>query len=198
MSVHGANRLGTNSLLDINVFGRRSGIAAAEYSAENDFVELPENPAQMVVDQVERLRNSTGTERVHAIRLELQECMDANVMVFRTEQTIKTAVDKIAELRKRYRDVSIQDKGKRFNTDLLEAVELGNLLELAEVMATSALARKESRGGHYREDFPNRDDVNFMRHTMAYREVAADGTESIRLDYKPVVQTRYQPMERKY
>lgn len=198
VSVHGANRLGTNSLLDINVFGRRSGIAAAEYSAENDFVELPENPAQMVVDQVERLRNSTGTERVHAIRLELQECMDANVMVFRTEQTIKTAVDKIAELRKRYRDVSIQDKGKRFNTDLLEAVELGNLLELAEVMATSALARKESRGGHYREDFPNRDDVNFMRHTMAYREVAADGTESIRLDYKPVVQTRYQPMERKY
>lgn len=196
--MHGANRLGTNSLLDINVFGRRSGIAAAEYSSKNDFLELPENPAQMVVDQVERLRNSTGTERVSAIRLELQECMDANVMVFRTEQTIKTAVDKIAELRKRYLDVSIQDKGRRFNTDLLEAIELGNLLDLAEVMATSALARKESRGGHYREDYPNRDDVNFMRHTMAYREVADDGTESIRLDYKPVVQTRYQPMERKY
>ena len=124
--------------------------------------------------------------------------MDANVMVFRTEQTIKTAVEKIAELRERYLNVSIQDKGKRFNTDLLEAVELGNLLDLAEVMAVSALARKESRGGHYREDYPNRDDVNFMRHTMAYREVGDDGTESIRLDYKPVVQTRYQPMERKY
>ncbi|SOD84275.1 succinate dehydrogenase flavoprotein subunit [Streptomyces sp. Ag109_G2-15] len=198
VSVHGANRLGTNSLLDINVFGRRAGIAAAEYSAKAEYVELPENPESFVVEQIERLRNSTGNERVAQIRRELQETMDANVMVFRTEQTIKTAVEKIAELRERYNNVAIQDKGKRFNTDLLEAIELGNLLELAEVMAVSALARKESRGGHYREDYPNRDDVNFMRHTMAYREVGDDGTESVRLDYKPVVQTRYQPMERKY
>ncbi|MFD5447798.1 succinate dehydrogenase flavoprotein subunit [Streptomyces sp. NPDC003470] len=198
VSVHGANRLGTNSLLDINVFGRRAGIAAAEYSQKADFVELPENPESLVVEQIERLRTSTGSERVAELRRELQETMDANVMVFRTEQTIKTAVEKIAELRKRYKNVAIQDKGRRFNTDLLEAVELGNLLDLAEVMAVSALARKESRGGHYREDYPNRDDVNFMRHTMAYREVGDDGSESIRLDYKPVVQTRYQPMERKY
>lgn len=198
VSVHGANRLGTNSLLDINVFGRRAGIAAAEYAQKAGYVELPEDPASLVVEQIERLRTSTGTERVAVLRRELQETMDANVMVFRTEQTIKTAVEKIAELRERYRNVSIQDKGKRFNTDLLEAVELGNLLDLAEVMAVSALARKESRGGHYREDYPNRDDINFMRHTMAYREVGDDGTESIRLDYKPVVQTRYQPMERKY
>ncbi|UXY29479.1 succinate dehydrogenase flavoprotein subunit [Streptomyces sp. HUAS TT20] len=198
VSVHGANRLGTNSLLDINVFGRRAGIAAAEYSQKADYVELPEDPASFVVEQIEQLRNSTGTERVAQIRRELQETMDANVMVFRTEQTIKTAVEKIAELRERYKNVAVQDKGKRFNTDLLEAIELGNLLELAEVMAVSALARKESRGGHYREDYPNRDDVNFMRHTMAYREVGDDGTESVRLDYKPVVQTRYQPMERKY
>ncbi|MFJ6724364.1 MULTISPECIES: succinate dehydrogenase flavoprotein subunit [unclassified Streptomyces] len=198
VSVHGANRLGTNSLLDINVFGRRAGIAAAEYAQKAAFVELPEDPASLVRDQIEHLRASTGTERVAVLRRELQETMDANVMVFRTEQTIKTAVEKIAELRERYRNVAIQDKGRRFNTDLLEAVELGNLLDLAEVMAVSALARKESRGGHYREDYPNRDDVNFMRHTMAYREVGGDGTESIRLDYKPVVQTRYQPMERKY
>ncbi|MFF0080885.1 succinate dehydrogenase flavoprotein subunit [Streptomyces canus] len=198
VSVHGANRLGTNSLLDINVFGKRAGIAAAEYSQKADYVELPEDPARLVLDQVERLRDATGTERVSVLRRELQETMDANVMVFRTEQTIKTAVEKIAELRERYKNVSIQDKGRRFNTDLLEAIELGNLLDLAEVMAVSALARKESRGGHYREDYPNRDDVNFMRHTMAYREVGDDGAESIRLDYKPVVQTRYQPMERKY
>ncbi|MEU6809179.1 succinate dehydrogenase flavoprotein subunit [Streptomyces sp. NPDC046831] len=198
VSVHGANRLGTNSLLDINVFGKRAGIAAAEYAAKADYVELPEAPETLVVEQIERLRNSTGTERVSTLRRELQETMDANVMVFRTEQTIKTAVEKIAELKQRYKNVAIQDKGKRFNTDLLEAVELGNLLDLAEVMAISALARKESRGGHYREDYPNRDDVNFMRHTMAYREVGADGTETVRLDYKPVVQTRYQPMERKY
>jgi succinate dehydrogenase / fumarate reductase flavoprotein subunit len=198
VSVHGANRLGTNSLLDINVFGRRAGIAAAEYSATTDYVELPEDPASVVVAQVEGLRNSTGTERVAELRKALQECMDKNVMVFRTEQTIKEAVEEIAHLRERYRNVSVQDKGKRFNTDLLEAIELGNLLDLAEVMAVSALARKESRGGHYREDYPTRDDVNFMRHTMAYREVGADGNESIRLDYKPVVTTRYQPMERKY
>lgn len=198
VSVHGANRLGTNSLLDINVFGRRSGIAAAEYSATTDHVELPEDPASRVVAQVEGLRNNTGTERVADIRKELQECMDTNVMVFRTEQTIKTAVETIGALRERYRNVSVQDKGKRFNTDLLEAIELGNLLDLAEVMAVSALARKESRGGHYREDYPTRDDVNFQRHTMAYRETDSAGNESIRLDYKPVVVTRYQPMERKY
>ncbi|MCF6526098.1 succinate dehydrogenase flavoprotein subunit [Streptomyces sp. JJ36] len=198
VSVHGANRLGTNSLLDINVFGRRAGIAAAEYAAGADFVELPEQPEHQVVEQVERLRDSTGSERVTEIRKALQDTMDRNVMVFRTEQTLKEAVEDIGQLRKRYRNVSVQDKGKRFNTDLLEAIELGNLLDLAEVTAVSALARKESRGGHYREDYPNRDDVNFMRHTMAYREVGDDGTESIRLDYKPVVQTRYQPMERKY
>jgi succinate dehydrogenase / fumarate reductase flavoprotein subunit len=198
VSVHGANRLGTNSLLDINVFGRRAGIAAAEYASHHNHVELPENPTAFVEGEVENLRDATGSERVFEIRKSLQECMDKNVMVFRTEQTLKEAVEEIGELRKRYRDISVQDKGKRFNTDLLEAIELGNLLDLAEVTAVSALARKESRGGHYREDYPNRDDVNFMRHTMAYREVGDDGTESIRLDYKPVVQTRYQPMERKY
>ncbi len=198
VSVHGANRLGTNSLLDINVFGRRSGIAAAEYAATHDFVELPENPDSLVVELVERMRSADGDQRVSDIRKALQETMDANAMVFRTEQTLKQAVSDIAELKERYKRISVQDKGKRYNTDVLEAVELGNLLDLAEVLAVSALARKESRGGHYREDFPTRDDVNFMRHTMAYREVGDDGTESIRLDYKPVVQTRYQPMERKY
>ncbi|MDJ1138410.1 succinate dehydrogenase flavoprotein subunit [Streptomyces iconiensis] len=198
VSVHGANRLGTNSLLDINVFGKRAGIAAAEYSATADHVELPEDPARFVLDEIENLRDATGSERVFEIRKALQETMDKNVMVFRTEQTLKEAVEEIGALRKRFRDISVQDKGKRFNTDLLEALELGNLLDLAEVTAVSALARKESRGGHYREDFPSRDDVNFMRHTMAYREAGDDGTESIRLDYKPVVTTRYQPMERKY
>ncbi|MCE7078641.1 succinate dehydrogenase flavoprotein subunit [Streptomyces sp. ST2-7A] len=198
VSVHGANRLGTNSLLDINVFGRRAGIAAAEYAATADFVELPEAPERFVADEVSRMRDAAGGESVAAIRRELQETMDRNAMVFRTEQTLKQAREDIVELRARYKNVSVQDKGRRFNTDLLEALELGNLLELAEVLVVSALARKESRGGHYREDHPDRDDVNFMRHTMAYREVDSEGNESIRLDYKPVVQTRYQPMERKY
>ncbi|RKT17493.1 succinate dehydrogenase subunit A [Streptomyces sp. 1114.5] len=198
VSVHGANRLGTNSLLDINVFGKRAGIAAADYAQTVEFTDLPENPAEKVQALVDGLRESTGTESVAQIRKELQETMDANAMVYRTGATLKQAVEDIAALRARYKNVSIQDKGFRYNTDLLEAVELGNLLDLAEVLAVSALAREESRGGHYREDFPTRDDVKFMQHTMAYQEVAADGTTSIRLDYKPVVTTRYQPMERKY
>jgi len=198
VSVHGANRLGTNSLLDINVFGKRAGVAAANYAQTVDYTELPENPAEKVQALVDGLRESTGTESVAQIRKELQETMDTNAMVYRTGATLKQAVSDIAALRERYKNVAIQDKGMRYNTDLLEAVELGNLLDLAEVLAVSALAREESRGGHYREDFPTRDDVKFMRHTMAYQEVAEDGTTSIRLDYKPVVTTRYQPMERKY
>ncbi|MGW4382016.1 succinate dehydrogenase flavoprotein subunit [Kitasatospora sp. NPDC004531] len=198
VSVHGANRLGTNSLLDINVFGRRAGIAAAAYADKHDFVELPENPGALVEALVEGLRESTGTESVAQIRKELQESMDTNVSVYRTGKTLQQAVEDVTALKERFKNVSIQDKGSRYNTDLLEAIELGNLLDLAEVLVVSALAREESRGGHYREDFPTRDDVKFMQHTMAYREVAEDGTTSIRLDYKPVVQTRYQPMERKY
>jgi succinate dehydrogenase / fumarate reductase flavoprotein subunit len=198
VSVHGANRLGTNSLLDINVFGRRAGIVGAEYSAGVDFLELPANPESAVVDMIESMRASTGSQRVAAVRADLQATMDLNAQVYRTEGSLKQALSDIADLKNRYAQVSVQDKGKRFNTDLLEAIELGFLLDLAEVLVVSALAREESRGGHYREDYPRRDDVNFMRHTMAYREVGADGEASIRLDYKPVTQTRYRPMERKY
>ena len=198
VSVHGSNRLGTNSLLDINVFGRRAGIAAAEYATSHDYVELPEAPASTVVELIERLRDSAGTERVGAIRAEMQETMDANAGVYRTEETLKQALTDIKVLQKRYLDVSIQDKGRRYNTDLLEAIELGFLLDLAEVLVVGAQNRKESRGGHAREDFQARDDENYMKHTMAYREVDAKGEHSIRLGYKPVVVTRYQPMERKY
>lgn len=198
VSVHGSNRLGTNSLLDINVFGRRAGIAAAEYATSHDFVELPQAPEATVVELIERLRDSAGTERVGAIRAEMQETMDANAGVYRTEETLKQALSDIKSLQKRYLDVSIQDKGKRYNTDLLEAIELGFLLDLAEVLVVGAQNRKESRGGHAREDFQARDDENYMKHTMAYREVDAKGEHSIRLGYKPVVVTRYQPMERKY
>ena len=171
MSVHGANRLGTNSLLDINVFGRRAGIAAAEYAKLG---RLPPSrptagrrPWSRLVESAARPR--TGRERVADIRTELQETMDANAAVYRTEETLKQALEDVQLLKERYRNVAVQDKGKRYNTDLLEAVELGFLLDLAEVMVVGALARKESRGGHAREDYPTRDDVNFMRHTMAYK-----------------------------
>ncbi|MEV0678363.1 succinate dehydrogenase flavoprotein subunit [Actinosynnema sp. NPDC050436] len=197
VSVHGANRLGTNSLLDINVFGRRAGIAAAEYANAHEHVELPENPAAQVEAQVALALSEHGHERVADIRTELQATMDANASVYRTEDTLKTALHDVQALKERYQRITVQDKGKRFNTDLLEAVELGFLLELAEVLVVGALARKESRGGHAREDYPNRDDTNFMRHSMYYKQgegLSAD----IRLDYKPVTFTRYQPMERKY
>ncbi|NIH82556.1 succinate dehydrogenase flavoprotein subunit [Amycolatopsis viridis] len=209
VSVHGANRLGTNSLLDINVFGRRAGIAAAEYATTHDFVELPEDPAKMVEGMVEHLRTAHGGERVADIRTELQQTMDTNAAVYRTEDTLKTALTDVQRLKERYGRISIQDKGKRYNTDLLEAIELGFLLDLAEALVNAALARKESRGGHAREDYPNRDDVNFMRHSMSYK-VLPDKPDpdaplgisgfmaDIRLDYKPVTFTRYEPMERKY
>ncbi|OOL31181.1 fumarate reductase [Rhodococcus rhodochrous] len=197
VSVHGANRLGTNSLLDINVFGRRAGIAAAEYASTHDHVDLPEDPARNVVEWLERILGAGGKERVADIRSELQQSMDNNASVFRTEETLSKALEDIHALKERYKNITVQDKGKRYNSDLLEAVELGFLLEMAEVTVAGALNRKESRGGHAREDFPTRDDENFLKHTMAYKE----GTElisPIRLDYKPVVQTRYEPMERKY
>ena len=198
VSVHGANRLGTNSLLDINVFGRRAGIAAAEYAHSHEFVELPEDPQGQTITLVEMLRSSTGGERVATLRREMQETMDLNAQVYRTEATLKQALGDVQELKRRYRNVAIMDKGVRYNTDLMEAIELGFLLDLAELVVLGALARQESRGGHAREDYPNRDDVNFMRHTMAYRAVDTSGDESVRLDYKPVTITRYQPMERKY
>jgi succinate dehydrogenase / fumarate reductase flavoprotein subunit len=196
--VHGSNRLGTNSLLDINVFGRRAGIAAADYAnATTDFTGLPDEPAAVVIDMVTTLRESTGTERVADIRTALQTSMDINAAVYRTEATLKEALNDVRLLKERYARVSIMDKGQRYNTDLLEAVELGFLLELAEILVVGALVRTESRGGHAREDYPNRDDTNWMRHTMAYKQ-GMELTADIRLDYKPVVQTRYQPMERKY
>jgi succinate dehydrogenase / fumarate reductase, flavoprotein subunit len=163
-----------------------------------DFDDLPENPETAVVAMIESMRDAGGSERVAAIRQELQATMDINAQVYRDEGSLKQALSDIDGLKARYVNVSVQDKGKRFNTDLLEAIELGFLLDLAEVLVVSALARNESRGGHFREDYPNRDDVNFLRHTMAYRELEADGTTRVRLDYKPVVETRYKPMERKY
>ncbi|MFI2489887.1 succinate dehydrogenase flavoprotein subunit [Promicromonospora kroppenstedtii] len=216
VSVHGSNRLGTNSLLDINVFGKRSGRAAAEYAKTASFHELPEDPTVRVVEQLDEMRNRPDGERIADIRKALQDTMDLNAQVFRTGDSLNAALADIRELQKRYRNASVQDKGKLFNTDLLEAIELGFLLDIAEVTVVAAINRKESRGGHYREDFPNRDDANYMLHTMAYRRptAASDQAEGhvegyfdhveefdgykVVLGSKPVVQTRYEPMERKY
>jgi succinate dehydrogenase / fumarate reductase flavoprotein subunit len=201
VSVHGSNRLGTNSLLDINVFGKRSGRYAAEYANNAEFVDLPKDPAKEIRELVESLRNSDGTESISDIRRELQEEMDRGAQVFRTEESLTNVLKVIADLRTRYTNIAVQDRGKKYNTDLLEAIELGFLLDLAEVLVVSALNRRESRGGHMRDDYPDRDDENYMVHTMAYLTGdphSANPDDHIRIDWKPVVITNYQPMERKY
>lgn len=193
VSVHGANRLGTNSLLDINVFGKRAGIYAVEYAKDASFVDVPEDAVAETVKLIEHMRNARGTEKIAVIRKELQDTMDKNAQVYRTEESLNEALDKIKELRKRYENIQVQDRGQRFNTDLLEAIELGFLLDLAEVLAFTARERRESRGGHYREDFETRDDEKFMVHSMAYK-----AGDDITIGWKPVVITNYPPMERKY
>jgi succinate dehydrogenase / fumarate reductase flavoprotein subunit len=201
VSVHGSNRLGTNSLLDINVFGKRAGNNAVEYVQTAEFVPLPADPAREIRQLLEQLRTSTGTERIAAIRKELQDEMDRKAQVFRTEESLGEMMEIIVGLRSRYRNIAVQDKGKRFNTDLLEAIELGFLLDLAEVVVYSARNRHESRGGHMRDDYPKRDDAEYMKHTMAYLTGdphSSHADDHIRLGWKPVVITNYQPMERKY
>lgn len=201
VSVHGSNRLGTNSLLDINVFGKRGGRNAVEYAKTAEFAPMPEDPTKNVREMLAQLRASTGTENIAALRKELQEEMDRGAQVFRTEDSLKEVADTIQRLRDRYTNVSVYDKGNRYNTDLLEAVELGFLLDLAEVLVVSARNRKESRGGHQRDDFPKRDDENYMKHTMAYLTGdphSSHPEDHIRLDWKPVRMTHYQPQERKY
>jgi succinate dehydrogenase / fumarate reductase flavoprotein subunit len=171
-------------------------------------VPLPEDPARAVREMIEGLRNNPGTERTSVLRKKLQEEMDKGAQVFRTEESLGHVLDVIADLRERYKNIHVDDKGKRFNTDLLEAVELGFLLDIAEVVVVTARNRKESRGGHMRDDFPKRDDENYMQHTMAYLTGdphSSTPSDHIRLDWKPVVFTKneqgelnYPPMERKY
>ena len=201
VSVHGSNRLGTNSLLDINVFGKRAGRYSVEYANSAKFVALPEDPAKEVREMIERARSADGNERLAALRKELQEEMDRNAQVFRTDKSLRSVAKTIHSLRERYKNIGIHDRGKRYNTDLLEAIELGFLLDIAEVVVASALNRHESRGGHMRDDYPERDDENFLVHTMAYLTgdpKSANVEDHIAIDWKPVVITNYPPMERKY
>jgi len=193
VSVHGANRLGTNSLVDLVVFGRRGGRAMAEFCKQADLTPLPKEPEGWARAELERLRGSSGKERAADIRSALQQTMMDHVSVFRENAGLETALDTIKELQERYRHLHIDDRGRRFNTEVLEAFELGSLLDLAEVTTTAALARTESRGAHWREDFPKRDDVNWLKHSLAYRK-----NGEIVLKYKPVTITQWQPKERVY
>jgi succinate dehydrogenase / fumarate reductase flavoprotein subunit len=194
VSVHGANRLGTNSLLDIVVFGKRGGRAMADYVKAVDIPELPKGVEDDVRGRIEKLKAGSGGEKLNAIRGRLQQEMTEKAFVFRTEESLASMQSTIGELKQRYESVSIDDKGPTFNYDLTEALELGYLLDLAEALVVSARARTESRGAQHRNDFPTRDDVNWMKHTLATRR--EDG--SVELSYKPVTGGAYEPMERKY
>ena len=193
VSVHGANRLGTNSLVDLVVFGKRAGKAAAAYSQQNDWAELPAETWQPTQAMLQKMLGHDGHYNVADLRTEMQALMMDNVGVFRTEEGIQSALTRVREMQECARDITVMDKGKRFNTDILEAIELQNLLDLAEVTAASALARQESRGAHSREDYKSRDDENWLTHTYALK---IDG--EISLDYAPVKITIHQPKERTY
>ena len=193
VSVHGANRLGTNSLVDLVVFGKRAGKAAAAYCQQNDWVDLPAETWEPTQAMLQNMLDSDGQHNVADLRTEMQALMMDKVGVFRTEEGIQSALNRVRELQESAQDITVMDKGKRFNTDVLEAIELQNLLDLAEVTAASALARTESRGAHSREDHKARDDENWLTHTYASK---VDG--KVRLDYAPVNITIHHPEERSY
>jgi succinate dehydrogenase / fumarate reductase flavoprotein subunit len=193
VSVHGANRLGTNSLVDLVVFGRRAGKHAAEYVRTADLEPLPPEPEFRARAEISNLLERQKGENAAEIRATLQEELMDKCSVFRTGEGMALVRQTVAQLRDAFGNVSITDRGKLFNTELLEALELGYLIDCAEAIVEGAATRTESRGAHMREDFPDRDDANWLKHTLAYRT-----SGGIQMRYKPVVLTRFEPKERKY
>jgi succinate dehydrogenase / fumarate reductase flavoprotein subunit len=193
VSVHGANRLGTNSLLDLVVFGKHAGLKAAEYARGSDYSNLPGETEASARSQFDALKNGSGKENAFTISTEMKKVMFDDVGIYRTGSIMESALDKVLELKDRFKQVRVTDTGKIFNTELLNAWELGNMLDVAELVTVCALNRTESRGGHSREDYPNRDDQNWLKHTLAWKE-----NGKVQVDYKPVVITKYQPKARVY
>ena len=195
VSVHGANRLGANSVLEAMLFGRHAGENMVK--ALNDGIELrpaKESDADATINEMNTLLTSNGKERIPKIREELQIGMTADAGVFRTKESLERQLKLIDELLVRFKDIRIDDKSKTFNTDLQEATELGHMLEFSKFIVYGALIREESRGGHYREDFPTRDDEKFMKHTYAYMDKDYNMTQ----EWGEVTQGKFEPMERKY
>ncbi len=193
ISLHGANRLGCNSLLDLVVFGRNAGISMARDVSGLPWIEPPKQPQKEALERIERLKRQKKGEKSHQLRKAMQEAMTTHASVFRDEGTLLQGLSEIQSLQAGYAGLMIGNHGKRFNTDLLEALELEGLLDLAEAIVVSALARRESRGAHSREDYPERDDENWLKHTLVRK------TESgPRVSYKPVTVTRFEPKPRTY
>ncbi len=194
VSIHGANRLGTNSTMECLVFGGVAGERAAEFALGNDFAPINRDYIKEEEKRLfDDLLSRNGDERISTIRDEMRSTMERKVGIFRNGEDLKTALKKIQELKERFRDISITDKGRIFNTELTTALELDFMLDLAEVVVFSALLREESRGAHYRTDFPARDDKNWLKHTLAYYT-----PEGPKFDYIPVTITKWKPVERKY
>jgi succinate dehydrogenase / fumarate reductase flavoprotein subunit len=188
VSVHGANRLGGNSLLETIVFGRRAGTRAAGYARATDLRPISDAAVKDETARVHRLLSNEGPVRAWQLREDLGKTMNRNLGIFRTERSMREALSEIRQLKSRAREVLVQDKGAIFNTDLIQALELDSLMEIADTIVTGALGREESRGAHYRGDFPKRDDTTWLKHTLARR--AADGPV---LSYSPVTVTRFAP-----
>jgi succinate dehydrogenase / fumarate reductase flavoprotein subunit len=196
VSVHGANRLGGNSLLEAVVFGARTGAAAARYATEIFDGRVPEATPAAATEYERRLRALLERQRgpkQHELREKLADTMQEKVGVFRTESELREAKATVDELRERFKGVVVTDKGRTFNQSLIHTIETGYLLDLAATMVTGAVERTESRGAHSRLDFPERDDENWMKHTLAYLE-----DDDIRLDYSEVTVTKYEPQVRSY
>jgi succinate dehydrogenase / fumarate reductase flavoprotein subunit len=194
VSVHGANRLGTNSLLDLVVFGRRGGKKIAEFLKSAEYADFNSNPKEKTQAMIAKLLDQSGNEKTADVRRQLQESMMEKCGIFRNKTELTELKGLIKEYKERYNNITVQDKSKVFNTDLIETIELANLIDLAETINESSLNREESRGAHTREDFPARDDKKWMKHTFIRK---APGGET-KIDYKKVAITRFEPMERKY
>ncbi len=194
VSVHGANRLGANSLLEALFFGREAGKAMIEDMDQIELEPASKDDAKTMIEKVNRIKSNNGSERVPLLRNELQESMTMDAGVFRTEESLKKQLNKLKELYERYQNIRIDDKSNTFNTDLQEAIELGHLIDFSLFIVEGALARKESRGAHYREDFPKRDDENFLKHTYA----KFSGDYELERSYGDVVLGKFEPQERKY
>jgi succinate dehydrogenase / fumarate reductase flavoprotein subunit len=194
VSVHGANRLGTNSLLDLVVFGKHAGLRAAEFAKTASFQPLPADPTDFANSQFVRIRKADAKDNAFDIATTMKKVMFDKMGIFRSGNGMEDALKVVRELKDRYKHVSVTDTGKIFNMELINVWELGNLLDLAEAITVCAIARTESRGGHSREDYPDRDDKNWLKHSMAW--VRDSG--KIDLKYKPVVITKYEPRVRTY